>query len=412
MKIALVHPSMKVTGGAERVVACLCEELRNKGHQVDVFTLNFNPLVWPDEAFKKEEIRVLKSGRVNSITGSNTVTSFFVGPELRRLLRGYDIVNAHNYPSVHWVYSALRKMSSRPAVLWYCQEPSRKIHWHVTEAHLVDYVKRNWNSNDYSRYFQREYEYLTEREIRKKKKCYRERERDRKAIEHVDRILTNSNYTRSNLVKIHPHAANKTHICYLGVDQDWNENAGKYGKENYIVAIAPFVIYKNPITMIEAMRILVKKKKMDIQMKLVGKGKDSEFIHGLIDQYELSPYIEVMNQLSDEALNGMMKKAAFVLYLPICEPFGLVPLEAMGVGTPVIVSNHGGPAETVTDGVTGLHADPFSPEAVAGKCQYLLENREEREKMGKEGREYVRQYFSKEQFVERFEHHLGSMTTS
>ena len=123
--------------------------------------------------------------------------------------------------------------------------------------------------------------------------------------------------------------------------------------------------------MIEAMRILVKKKKMDIQMKLVGKGKDSEFIHGLIDQYELSPYIEVMNQLSDEALNGMMKKAAFVLYLPICEPFGLVPLEAMGVGTPVIVSNHGGRVLDHTPGVAEVLRE--TADAVKGQIEVLAD---------------------------------------
>ena len=49
-----------------------------------------------------------------------------------------------------------------------------------------------------------------------------------------------------------------------------------------------------------------------------------------------------------------MQKAKAFLYAAI-EDFGIVPIEAMSCGTPVIALDDGGTAETVTDGITGVH---------------------------------------------------------
>jgi glycosyltransferase involved in cell wall biosynthesis len=55
---------------------------------------------------------------------------------------------------------------------------------------------------------------------------------------------------------------------------------------------------------------------------------------------------------------------AFVLPSRV-EPFGIVVLEAMHAGTPVVVSVHGGATEIVQDRVTGLVVDPFDAQALA-----------------------------------------------
>ena len=58
--------------------------------------------------------------------------------------------------------------------------------------------------------------------------------------------------------------------------------------------------------------------------------------------------------------------------MPWYEPFGIVPLEAMACGVPVVASAVGGLVDTVVDGVTGLHVPPRDPAALAAALRQLL----------------------------------------
>jgi glycosyltransferase involved in cell wall biosynthesis len=77
-----------------------------------------------------------------------------------------------------------------------------------------------------------------------------------------------------------------------------------------------------------------------------------------------------------------------VLVLPSVwpEPFGLVLIEAMASGKPVIASRHGGPPEIVEEGVSGLLVTPGDVEALAEAMRSLLADRARRERMGRAAR--------------------------
>lgn len=77
----------------------------------------------------------------------------------------------------------------------------------------------------------------------------------------------------------------------------------------------------------------------------------------------------------------------FVLPSREAEPFGLVVLEAMASGVPVVATRHGGPMEIVRDGATGLLVDAAQPAAMALAITALLADPERREGMGRAGRE-------------------------
>lgn len=57
---------------------------------------------------------------------------------------------------------------------------------------------------------------------------------------------------------------------------------------------------------------------------------------------------------SDALLAALLQRAAAYVFPPV-EDFGLMPVEAMAVGTPVVVNATGGAAESVLDGRTGVH---------------------------------------------------------
>ena len=85
--------------------------------------------------------------------------------------------------------------------------------------------------------------------------------------------------------------------------------------------------------------------------------------------------------------------AADVLVMPShYESFGMVALEAMACGTPVIASQVGGLAFLVKDGETGYHVPDQDPEALCEKLLDILSDPHQREKMGLRAAEYARDY--------------------
>lgn len=76
----------------------------------------------------------------------------------------------------------------------------------------------------------------------------------------------------------------------------------------------------------------------------------------------------------------------------LTETFGLVALEAMAVGTPVVASRVGGLPELVDDGVTGILVPPSSPDALAGAVQRLLLDADLRSRLGQAARHRARRY--------------------
>ncbi len=76
------------------------------------------------------------------------------------------------------------------------------------------------------------------------------------------------------------------------------------------------------------------------------------------------------------------------------EPYGLVVLEAMLMGTAVIASNEGGPAEMIIDSETGFLVRPGDPEILADRIDMLLSDQQLRERIAKAGQKRFNDHFS------------------
>lgn len=81
------------------------------------------------------------------------------------------------------------------------------------------------------------------------------------------------------------------------------------------------------------------------------------------------------------------------------EPFGLVVIEAMATGRPVIATGHGGPLDIVEDGRTGLLVPPRDPDALAAGIVALADDPARRQRMGAHGRERVLAHYTAAQYV-------------
>jgi 1,4-alpha-glucan branching enzyme len=100
----------------------------------------------------------------------------------------------------------------------------------------------------------------------------------------------------------------------------------------------------------------------DLKLQIAGSGTYRRELEKLTQDLGLTPWVDFIGFVNEELRNRLLTEATVAVFPSIYEPFGIVALEAMSSGTPVIVAHTGGLAEIVTDGVTGLC---FTPRDVA-----------------------------------------------
>lgn len=122
---------------------------------------------------------------------------------------------------------------------------------------------------------------------------------------------------------------------------------------------------------------------------------------GVPDDIEVLFLLSVPNSLKD----ALLKSARLLVYTPSNEHFGIVPLEAMLAGTPVLAANTGGPLETIVDGVTGWLCPPDEVERWTEVMDRALHKMSEGQlkQMAAAGRERVIEEFSDVRMAERLD---------
>jgi D-inositol-3-phosphate glycosyltransferase len=95
--------------------------------------------------------------------------------------------------------------------------------------------------------------------------------------------------------------------------------------------------------------------------------------------------VHLRGRLGRESVPALIRSADAVVCVPWYEPFGIVPLEAMACGVPVVVSAVGGLVDSVVDGVTGLHVPPRRPDCLSVALRSLLADPERRGSLGAAG---------------------------
>jgi len=110
--------------------------------------------------------------------------------------------------------------------------------------------------------------------------------------------------------------------------------------------------------------------------------------HGVADR------VLFRGRVGRDSLPALLRSADAVVCVPWYEPFGLVALEAMACGVPVVASAVGGLTDTVVPGVTGLHVPPREPAALAKELNALLADPDRRAAYGAAGARRAAQHYS------------------
>uniref|UniRef100_UPI00358EA0F0 alpha-1,3/1,6-mannosyltransferase ALG2 n=1 Tax=Myxine glutinosa TaxID=7769 RepID=UPI00358EA0F0 len=122
----------------------------------------------------------------------------------------------------------------------------------------------------------------------------------------------------------------------------------------------------------------------------------------LASSLHLSGSVTLLRSPSEQVKRALFAAATAVVYTPSREHLGIVPLEAMAAGKPVVAVSSGGPCETVAHGVTGLLCPP-EPKAFADALLRLLRDPDLVHTMGRAGQERVAARFSPDAFCRRLD---------
>jgi glycosyltransferase involved in cell wall biosynthesis len=165
------------------------------------------------------------------------------------------------------------------------------------------------------------------------------RKSDIKTLERVDFFIANSHYVKERIKKTYKKDAT---VIYPPVDV--KRFTCKEKKEEFYLCASRLVPYKKIKLIVEAFNKMPHNK-----LVVIGSGEEYEEIKAIAKEN-----IKILGYQSDEKLIDTMQRAKAFVYAAV-EDFGIIPIEAMACGTPVIALDEGGTKETIIDKVNGIH---------------------------------------------------------
>ncbi|MCP3933471.1 MAG: glycosyltransferase [Bacteroidetes bacterium] len=225
-------------------------------------------------------------------------------------------------------------------------------------------------------------------------------------LKKADRLVATSEnlIASSSVLQKHPF---KTEVIPLGINPDdytiessvLEETRKKYG-QGFLLAVGRLVEYKGFKYLVQAMKLVPAQR-----LYIIGEGRLENQLHDLIVEQRLSDRVTILKSLSFEKFKAMMRLSKMFIFPSISnnEAFGIVQLEAMFYGKPVVSSDLStGVTYVNKDGLTGLVARRKDHEDLARAINTLLSNKELIVSIAEHNQEYVLNNFSEDDMVEKY----------
>jgi glycosyltransferase involved in cell wall biosynthesis len=216
------------------------------------------------------------------------------------------------------------------------------------------------------------------------------------AAQRPDILITNSAAVRDRIRKFWRRDAK---IIYPPVEIDYAKTSKPANnlEQPYYVALGRFSAYKNFDLVVNGFNLT------GMKIKILGSG----FQGGALKKMARSN-IEFVDQPSDEEKHKILSGALGLIFPVTDEDFGIVPVEAMAHGVPVLAHRSGGPMETVIEGETGMFFDNLNLETFTSKLKefdsLIHKKHFDKEKIKKHAQKFSKERFQRE-FMEVF--HAG-----
>ena len=338
MKVALIHDYLKEYGGAERVL----EVLHSMYPEAPVYIafVDYIGLGAARSRFAGWDIRTTSAQYIPGITRRHHTLRFLIPYFWEALdLSEFDLVisSSSGYLS--------KSVLTRPETIHisYCHTPPRYL-WGYTKQQSRAWY-RLWYEN-WANVSLRQYDFY--------------------ASQRVDRFIANSQEVAGRIAKFYGQTAEviSPPVAVRG--------EGKAGDEYYL--------YIGRLTRSKQVDLAIQAcNQLNRPLWIVGTGSDEARLRKMA-----SPCIRFLGSLPDEEIAGIYANAKALIFPCAYEDFGIVPVEAMGHGVPVIALEQGGVRESVVAYKTGLF---FKQATVDSLCNAI--------------EEFESQYFSSYDCIER-----------
>lgn len=229
----------------------------------------------------------------------------------------------------------------------------------------------------------------------------------RMALHRAHLILAVSEYTKSQLIEHNDVMSNKIRVFPNTLDPHWTQIPHLTNLESK----APVILsvsrmnkedrYKGIDDVIRSLPTIVREFG-PVTYKVVGRGDDVPRLQALAAGLGVSRYVNFMGELPDADLREQYQQCSIFAMPSRKEGFGIVFLEAMAYGKPVVGGVHGGTPSVVKDGETGLLVQNSDVPGIAQAIVHLLNDEETRLQFGKAGYERLLNKFTFEQFEKNF----------
>lgn len=235
---------------------------------------------------------------------------------------------------------------------------------------------------------------------------------ENKVLKKSDKIIAISHLTYDLLLSKYPAFKNKTNVIVVGVDINKfkkvkSDIRKKYNiKKNEILLFSPGGARqkrKGSEILFEALSKL--KKEYTFKCIITGKDMDigwGEKFRKIIKSFPLKDNLILTGEVDYDELPKYYSTSDIVVFPSLFEGFGIPTLEAMACEKPIIATKTGEAPYIITNLKNGLLIDPGDSEGLYKKIKFLIENRDIRINLGKNGRKSIEKKYSWEEIVKEY----------
>lgn len=200
---------------------------------------------------------------------------------------------------------------------------------------------------------------------------------DRLRCSRFSKILVNSDFSRHSVCSTYGYVKKACNTVYLGVNHERFRPDDQVIRKPWITVVAKLTRFKNVDVIIRAVGELVKRGHSQVWLNVVGVGDALSGLQQTALSEAIADRVKFHGRLSDQTIVTLLQQSRVFCLASSDEPFGLVVVEALACGTPVVAMDSGGPQEVLNNLPCGRLCKSVEASQIADAAEYFLTMPEE-----------------------------------